>query len=91
MLLIWQSILCVFILLFALNLIPSLNSGIRWLGDRIMPIVFMLHVTLLFSAFLNVVFLLIVRILPGKARRSGGDVHPHRRTGHHSGVYIRAK
>ena len=91
MLLIWQSILCVFVLLFILNLIPGINAGVRWLGEQIMPAVFMLHVTLLFSAFLNVVFLLIVRILPGKARRSGGDVPPHRRAGHHSGVYIHAK
>lgn len=91
MLLIWQSILCVFLLLFVLNLIPGVSAGVRWLGARIMPAVFMLHVTLLFSAFLNVVFLLIVRILPGKARRSGGDVYPNRRSGHRSGVYIRAK
>lgn len=91
MLLIWQSILCVFVLLFVLNLIPGVNAGVRWLGDRIMPAVFMLHVTLLFSAFLNVAFLLIVRLLPGKARRSGGDMSPRCRTGRHSGVYIRAK
>ena len=90
MLLIWQSILCVFLLLFVLNLIPGVNNGVAWLGERIMPAVFMLHVTLLFSAFLNVVFLLIVRLLPGKARRSGGDVSSHRRVGRRSGVYIRA-
>ena len=91
LLLIWQSILCVFVLLFILNLIPGINSGVRWLGGQIMPAVFMLHVTLLFSAFLNVVFLLIVRILPGKARPSGGDRIPRRSFGRHSGVYIRAK
>ena len=91
MLLIWQSILCVFVFLLVLNLIPGVNSGVRWMGERIMPTVFMLHVTLLFSAFLNVVFLLIVRILPGKARHLNGDVLPHRRVGRRSGIYIRAK
>lgn len=91
MLLIWQSILCIFALLFVLNLIPGVNAGVRWLGDRIMPAVFMLHVTLLFCAFLDVAFLLILRLLPGKARHSGDDASPHRRAGRHSGVYIRAK
>lgn len=90
MLLIWQSVLCMFLFLFVLNLIPGVNGGIAWIGDRIKPVVFMLHVTLLFSAFLNVAFLLLVRLLPGKARRSGGDVLPHRRVGRRSGVYIRA-
>jgi len=91
LLLIWQSVLCVFLLLFVLNLIPGVNAGLRWLGDRVMPAVFLLHVTLLFSAFLNVVFLLLVRILPGKPRQLCGDMPPHSRTGRHSGVYIRAK
>ena len=91
MLLIWQSILCMFVLLFVLNLIPGVNAWVRWLGARVMPAVFMLHVTLLFSAFLNVAFLLIVRLLPGKASRSGGDRSPRRHVGRHSGVYIRAK
>ena len=91
MLLIWQSILCLFAFLFVLNLIPGVNSGIRWLGERIMPAVFMLHVTLLFSAFLNGVFLLIVRLLPGKARRSGGDRVPGRSGGRRPGVYIHAR
>jgi hypothetical protein len=91
LLLIWQSILCVFVLLFVLNLIPGVNAGVRWLGDRIMPAVFMLHVTLLFSAFLNVAFLLLVRLLPGKARRSGNDASPHRSAGRHSGVYVSAR
>ena len=91
LLLIWQSILCVFVLLFVLNLIPGVNAGVRWLGDRIMPAVFMLHVTLLFSAFLNVAFLLLVRLLPGKAGRSGDDASPHRHAGRHSGVYVSAR
>ena len=90
MLLIWQSILCVFVLLFILNLIPGVNSGICWLGEHVMPAVFMLHVTLLFSAFLNVAFLLLVRLLPGKARRTNDDPSVHRRVGRRSGVYIRA-
>lgn len=91
MLLIWQSILGVFVLLFVLNLIPGVNQGVHWLGEQVMPAVFMLHVTLLFSAFLNVAFLMLVRLLPGKARRSGGDVTSHRRVGRRSGVYIRAQ
>lgn len=90
LLLIWQSVLCVFVVLFVINLIPGVNTGIHWIGTRIMSGVFLLHVTLLFSAFLNVVFLVIVRLLPGKARHSGGDPAPHRRAGRHSGVYIRA-
>jgi hypothetical protein len=90
LLLIWQSVLCVFVVLFVLNLIPGVNTGIRWIGARIMPGVFLLHVTLLFSAFLNVVFLVIVRLLPGKDSHSGGDSAQHCRVGRHSGMYIRA-
>lgn len=90
MMLIWQSILCVFALLFILNLIPGVNMGICWLWEHVMPAVFMLHVTLLFSAFLNVAFLLLVRLLPGKARRVNDNLSPCRRVGRHSGLYIRA-
>ena len=54
-----------------------------------MPAVFMVHVTLLFSAFLNVAFLLLVRLLPGKAHRADDDLSAHRRVGRRSGVYIR--
>lgn len=89
MLLIWQSILCVFVLLFILNLIPGVNTGVCWLGGHIMPMVFMLHVTLLFSAFLNVAFLLLVRLLPGKARRANDNLSAYRRAGRCSGVCIR--
>lgn len=89
MLLIWQSILCLFVLLFILNLIPGVNSGIHLLGERIMPAVFMLHVTLLFSAFLNVVFLLFVRLMPGKSHRTNDDPAACRRVGRRSGIYIR--
>ena len=90
MLLIWQSILCVFVILFVLNLIPGVNSGICWLGEHIMPGVFMLHITLLFCAFLDVAFLLLVCLLPGKASCANGDSSARRRVGRRFGVYIRA-
>ena len=61
--LIWQSILGVFLLLFIMNLIPGVRNGVAWLGDKVMPVVFVLHVILLFVAFLNLSFLIISRIL----------------------------
>ena len=86
MLLIWQSVLGVFLTLFVLNLIPGVNTGIAWIGEKIMPAVFMLHITLLFVAMLNLVFYIIARMIlgKGKARPSGTN------TGSHAGIYIRA-
>ena len=70
-LLIWQSILGVFLLLFIMNLIPGVRDGVAWLGDKVMPVVFVLHVILLFVAFLNLSFLIISRILL-KGVKGGG-------------------
>lgn len=66
---IWQSILGVFLLLFILNLIPGINNGIVWLGEKIMPAVFDLHVILFFTVFLNIFFVLITKLLPGGSKR----------------------
>ncbi len=71
MLLIWQSVIAVFLLLFLLNLIPGVNTGLAWIGDRIKPAVFMLHVTMLFVVFIDLIFLVIARIFFGKGRSEG--------------------
>lgn len=86
MLLIWQLILGVFIILFVLNLIPGINSGIAWVGEKIMPAVFMLHVTLLFVAMLNLAFYIIARMILGKGRPKSSGTN----TSAHAGIYIRS-
>lgn len=69
MLLIWQSVLCLFLLLFLLNLVPGVNTGLAWLGGRLMPIVFVVHVTLMFVVMLNLAFLILARLIFGKGIR----------------------
>ena len=69
MLLIWQSVLCLFLLLFVLNLVPGVNTGLAWLGGRLMPIVFVVHVTLMFVVMLNLAFLILARLIFGKGIR----------------------
>lgn len=86
MLLIWQSILGVFLLLFVLNLVPGVNSGIAWVGEKVMPAVFMLHVTLLFVAMLNLAFYVLARMIFGRGRSSASNMN----TGTHAGIYIKA-
>ncbi len=87
MLLIWQSVLVVFLLLFALNLIPGVNSGIALLGDKIMPAVFMLHVTLVFVVTFDFLFLIVARNFFGKGRPRSPRVD-HRRSNAH--IIVRA-
>jgi len=86
-LLIWQSILCVFLILFLLNLIPGLNTAIAYAGKLIMPAVFVLHATLFFVAMLNFAFYILARIVLGNGRggRGGSD------RGTSAGIYIRAR
>lgn len=86
MLLIWQSVLGVFLILFILNLIPGVNSGIAWSVEKMMPAVFMLHVTLLFVAMLNLAFLVIARIILGKGRSKASCSN----AGSNARIYIRA-
>lgn len=68
MLLIWQSVLCIFPVLFVLNLIPGVNTGLAWLGAQMMPVAFTVHVTLMFVVMLVLVFLLLARLIFGKGR-----------------------
>ena len=88
MLLIWQSVIGVFLILFVLNLIPGLNTGIAWLGDKIMPAVFMLHVTLLFVAMLNLAFLIVARFLLKKVK--GGKRSAVQSEHSHTSVIVHA-
>lgn len=66
MLLIWQSVLCIFPIFFVLNLIPGINTGLAWLGARVTPIAFTIHVTLMFVVMLDFAFWLIAHFLFGK-------------------------
>ena len=87
MLLIWQSVLVVFLFLFVLNLIPGVNTGIALLGDKIMPAVFMLHVTLVFVATFDFLFLIVARIFFGKGRPRSPRVDSRRSNAH---IIVRA-
>lgn len=83
MLLIWQSVFVVFVLLFVLNLIPGVNTALAWVGDKIMPAVFMLHVTLFFVVVLDLIFLILARLIFGKGRNP-----PRSSQGEHSNAHI---
>ncbi len=87
MLLIWQSVLCLFPLLFVLNLVPGVNAGLAWLGVHLMPIVFAVHVTLMFVVMLNFVFWLLARLIFGKGRGCTGSLTQWRR----GKAYVRAR
>ncbi len=84
-LLIWQSMLCVFLILFVLNLIPGINASVAWVGEKIMPVVFVLHVTLLFVAMLNLFFYFLARVFLGKGRPKKSSANGDSR----AGIYIR--
>lgn len=92
--LIWQSVLGAFLILFTVNLIPGLNAGMAWLGERMMPAVFMLHVILLFVAMLDIAFYVVSRMMFGKGRSrssmANGGTHAgvHIRIGRHKGARI---
>lgn len=87
MLLIWQSVLCLFPLLFVLNLVPGVNTGLAWLGVHLMPIVFVVHVTLMFVVMLNFIFWLLARLIFGKGRGYTGSPAQWRR----GKVYVRVR